>query len=86
VIALVKSSFAQLTSANQSTADTRNLSSGVVSRRTDAERNSELLIDIGAGKTVTAVLPRRDIEAMGLEEGSQATAGFAPEDVILAAD
>jgi len=53
VIALVNSSFAQLTSASQSTTDTRNLSGGVASRRADAERNSEWLIDIGAGKTMS---------------------------------
>jgi molybdate transport system regulatory protein len=86
VIALVKSSFVRLISADQSATDSRNLFHGVVSRRTDAERNSELLIDIGAGKTMTAVMPRRDVEAMELDEGSQAIARFAPEDVILAAD
>ncbi|QGM98473.1 TOBE domain-containing protein [Methylocystis parvus] len=86
VVALVKSSFVELASSGQSSDDSRNLFTGVVSRRTDAERNCELLIDIGAGKTMTAVLPRRDVESMGLDEGSQVTARFAPEDVILAAD
>jgi molybdate transport system regulatory protein len=86
VIALVKSSFIEIVSSAQSATDARNLFTGVVSRRTDAERNCELLIDIGAGKTMTAVLPRRRIEELGIEEGSQVTARFAPEDVILAAD
>ncbi len=86
VIALVKSSFIELAAKAPPDADARNVFTGTVSRRTDAERNCELLIDIGAGKTMTAVLPRRDVEAMGLEEGSQTTARFAPEDVILATD
>jgi molybdate transport system regulatory protein len=86
VIALVKSSFVKLVPSIQSHNDTRNLFTGVVSRRTDAERNCELLIDIGAGKTMTAVVPRRIVEQMAVEEGSQVTAHFAPENVILAAD
>jgi molybdate transport system regulatory protein len=55
VIALVKSSFVELVPSAQSLNDASNLFPGVVSRRTDAERNSELLIDISAGKTMTAV-------------------------------
>lgn len=86
VIALVKSSFVTLAPPGQPAADARNLFAGVVSRRTDAERNCELLIDIGAGKSMTAVLPRREVEAMGFDEGSQVMAHFAPENVILAAD
>ncbi|MEK4031720.1 TOBE domain-containing protein [Methylocystis sp. IM3] len=86
VIALVKSSFVELVPSIQSHNDTRNLFTGVVSRRTDAERNCELLIDIGAGKTMTAVVSRRIVEQMVVEEGSQVTAHFAPENVILAAD
>lgn len=84
-IALVKSSFVKLASGDQPT-DARNLFAGFVTRRTDAERNSELLINIGSGKTMTAVLPRRDVEARQIKEGSQVAAQFAPEDVILAAD
>lgn len=86
VIALVKSSFVRLLPASQTSTDSRNLFAGVVTHRTDAERNSELLIDIGAGKTMTSVLPRRAVEKMGVQHGSRVTAHFAPEDVILAAD
>jgi molybdate transport system regulatory protein len=85
-IALVKSSFVKIASGDQPPDDARNRFSGVVTRRTDAERNSELLIDIGSGKTMTAVLPRRDVEARRIDEGSEVVAQFAPEDVILAAD
>lgn len=85
-IALVKSSFVKLVPSVRAPGDARNLFAGIVLRRTDAERNCELIIDIGAGKTMTAVLPRRAIEEMGVNEGSQVTAHFAPEDVILAAD
>lgn len=86
VIALVKSSFIEVGVADRATNDARNLFTGVVTRRIDAERNCELLIDIGSGKTMTAVMPRRDLEAQGIVEGSRVSARFAPEDVILAAD
>lgn len=84
-VALVKSSFVTLASGDRGD-DARNLFTGVVTRRIDAESNSELLIDIGSGKTMTAVVPRRGLEAGRIGEGSQVTAQFAPEDVILATD
>lgn len=86
VVALVKSSFVELAPSDRNSTDARNLFSGVVTRRTDAERNCELLIDIGSGKTMTAVVPRRDVETGGIVEGGGVTARFAPENVILAAD
>lgn len=86
VAALVKSSFIELSAPQEAPKDARNRFAGVVTRRIDAERNCELLIDIGSGKTMTAVLPRQDIEAMGLSEGSNVVAQFAPQNVILAAD
>ncbi|RTL86151.1 MAG: LysR family transcriptional regulator [Hyphomicrobiales bacterium] len=86
VIALVKSSSVELVPSARSSDDAHNRFTGVVSRRTDAERNCELLIDIGAGKTMTAVVPRRFVEEMGLEQGSPVTVRFAAEDVIIAAD
>jgi molybdate transport system regulatory protein len=86
VVALVKSSFVEVGLPDPAIKDARNRFDGLVTRRTDAERNCELLIDIGSGKTMTAVLPRRDVEALGISEGAQVFARFAPEDVILAAD
>lgn len=84
-IALVKSSFVKLATRDEPPTDTRNLFSGVVTRRTDAERNCELLIDIGSGKTITAVIPRTEIETKRILEGCKVTARFEREDVILAA-
>ncbi|GLI95055.1 TOBE domain-containing protein [Methylocystis echinoides] len=86
VVALVKASFVELVSPDETSHDLRNTFTGVVARRIDAERNCELQIDIGAGKTMTAVLPRRIVEERGVAEGRKATTRFAPENVILAAD
>lgn len=86
VIALVKSSFVEVSPAKPSAKTNRNTFYGTVKRRTDAERNCELLIDIGLGKTMTAVMPRAEIEAMDLVEGSEVAASFDPQNVILVAD
>ncbi|PPD42911.1 MAG: molybdenum-dependent transcriptional regulator [Methylocystis sp.] len=85
VVALVKSSFVDLESGGAD-AQTRNRFPGVVTRRVDAERNCELLVDIGSGKTMTAVLPRQEVEAHAIGEGSAVVACFHPQDVILATD
>jgi molybdate transport system regulatory protein len=85
-LALVKSSFVHLAPLDQAPAAARNSFVGRVTRRIDAERNSEILLDIRGGKTMTAVVPRRKAEDLGLEEGSQAVATFDPTHVILAVD
>lgn len=67
---------------------------GTVTRRLDAEPDpaapaaakSEILVDIGAAKTMTAVVPRRVADELGLHEGMQIRAAFDPGHVILAAD
>ena len=64
--------------------DDRNCFLGVVSDRTDAERNSEIRIDIGFGKTLHAVAPRQTVEDLGLEAGAKVVATFDPSQVILA--
>jgi molybdate transport system regulatory protein len=86
VVALVKSPFIEVSAAEPAPKDLRNRFLGRVTRRTDAERNCELLIDIGSGKTLTAVLPRADVEALRVFEDRQVATHFAPENVILAAD
>ncbi len=86
VLALVKSSFVEIGPGERSKNGAHNSFPGVVTRRVDAERNCELLVDIGAGKTMTAVLPRRDVETLGIVEGTRVCASFDPQDVILATD
>lgn len=85
-IALVKSSFVEVSPPPRGRSKVKNQFVGVVTRRTDAERNCELLIDIGLGKTMTAVVPRTDVETIGIIEGSDVAASFDPQNVILAAD
>jgi molybdate transport system regulatory protein len=84
VLALVKSSFIRLFSPEHAPQDNRNCFLGAVSDRTDAERNSEIRIDIGFGKTLHAVAPRQTVEDLGLEAGAKVVATFDPSQVILA--
>jgi molybdate transport system regulatory protein len=87
VIALVKSPFirlAPLDGANPSAG--RNYFIGEVKSRLDAERNSEVQLDIGGGKTLTAVVPREQAELLDIREGGKAAATFDANHVILAAD
>jgi molybdate transport system regulatory protein len=84
VLALVKSSFIRLYAPEHATAEGRNCFIGEVTDRTDAERNSEILLDIGHGKTLHAVIPRQTAEDLVLERGGKAAASFDATHVILA--
>jgi len=85
-LALVKSNFVNLSAEPLPANRARNSFSGVVTRRIDAERNSEVLIDMGGGKALTAVAPRQTVEDLGLRVGEKATASFLASNVILAVD
>jgi molybdate transport system regulatory protein len=83
-LALVKSSFIRLYAPQHAPHGDRNAFIGEVTDRTDAERNTEIRLDIGHGKTLHAVVPRQTAEDLGLEVGAKAAATFDPSQVILA--
>ena len=83
-LALVKASFVEISAADAPALYERNRFVGKVTRRIDDRRRSEVLLDIGGGKSLTAVISLAKAEALGLGEGSPAAAHFAPENVILA--
>ncbi len=85
-LALIKSSFVTLAPFDHVTSARRNRFNGVVTRRIDADRNSEVLVGIGAGKTMTAVVPRQVAEDLEIEEGARVSAAFDARNVILAVD
>lgn len=76
VLALIKAPFVTFDRA-----DPLNRFSGTVLKRTDGERDAEIVLDIGGGKTLTAVVPRAGTD---LHPGDTACAGFSPSQVILA--
>lgn len=85
VLALIKASFVALDRPGPAAAPGRNCFVGEVTRRIDEERRSEILLDIGAGKVMTAVVPRARAEALEAAPGARLAASFDPADVILAA-
>lgn len=86
VLALVKASFVRLVDPAEAEKVRRNVFHGRVRSRLDAEVNSEVVVDIGAGKTIVAVVPRRDAEDFGVVEGGEAVVAFEADHVILAVD
>ena len=64
----------------------RNKIPGTVARRTDDCADSEVTIDIGGGKTITAVVTRDGADEAGATPGAQVLAIFKTSHVILASD
>ncbi len=91
VLALVKAPFVTLASAGPDPAPQDNSFIGTITRRIDADAGaayakSEILIDIGSGKTMTAIVPRQLADTQNLREGMVARASFDADHVVLAAD
>lgn len=87
VIALVKSSFVMLARGDVlPRVSARNLIWGEVVERIDGGVNSEIILDIGDGKTLTAVITRESAEELPLVVGDRACALFKASHVILAVD
>ena len=64
----------------------RNKIPGTVVLRTDDGADSEVTIDIGGGKTITAVVTREGADEAGATMGAQVLAIFKTSHVILASD
>jgi molybdate transport system regulatory protein len=64
----------------------RNKIVGTVVHRIDDAADSEVTIDIGAGKTITAVVTREGADEAGATMGAQVLAIFKTSHVILASD
>jgi molybdate transport system regulatory protein len=87
VVALIKSSLVMLAPCGESAGLlNRNRLEGQVTRRVDGDANSEIHLDIGDGKYLTAVVPKEIIQGFGVAPGDSFDAMFRASDVILAAD
>jgi molybdate transport system regulatory protein len=85
-LALVKSSFVNLAPVDHFPRPGKNCFVGTVKRRIDGGSNSEIILDIGDEKTMTAVIARQTAEDLQIVEGVQAAATFDAANVILAVD
>ena len=86
-VALIKSSFVLLAPAGEvGRTSVRNRLEGTVSRREDAAINTEITLEIGGGKTLTAVITTGSADELGFRVGDRALALIDAAHVILAVD
>lgn len=83
VVALVKASAVLLLTEEGLRTSARNHLWGEVERITQGPVNSEVVLSLGQGKTVTAVVTKESVHILGLVEGGRACALFKSSSVIL---
>jgi molybdate transport system regulatory protein len=84
VVALVKSSSLLLLTDPTLRISARNQLWGTVSRIVTGPVNAEVTLDLGSGRSATAVVTRESVDSLGLAEGVRACAAFKVSSVILA--
>ena len=86
-IALIKSSFVMLALAEPGLKlSARNQIPGHVSRVTDGQVNNEVTVDIGGGKSLSAIVTRDSVNDLGLTPGTAVTCCVKASHVIVAVD
>lgn len=84
VWALIKASWVILsTDDSDFKLSVRNRLCGTISRLTKGQVNSDVVLTLAGGNTVSAIVTNDSIEQMGLEEGAKACALFKASSVIL---
>jgi len=83
VVALIKSTFVML-AREFGRISARNRIPGTVIKREDGAVNSEIVLDIGGGKTIAAIVTKESAEELELREGESACALIKASHVILA--
>lgn len=84
--ALIKASFVILAKGEGLKTSARNDIPGVVTHREDGAVNSEVTLDIGAGKSLTAVLTVESANALEIKTGDHMNALIKAPHVILAVE
>ena len=85
-IALIKSSFIVLAKGEGLRTSARNQIRGVVASREDGAVSSEVRLDIGGGKSLTATITLESAEALEIAPGDAITALIKAPHVILAVE
>jgi molybdate transport system regulatory protein len=84
VLVLVKSSSLLLPSDERLRISARNRLWGTVSRVVVGPVHAEVTLDLGHGRSATAVVTRESVDSLGLAEGVRTCAAFEVSSVILA--
>lgn len=85
-VALIKASFVVLAVGEGLRTSARNQIAGTVAGREDGGVNSEIVVDIGGGKTLTATITAESAETLQLAPGVAVTALIKAPHVILAVE
>lgn len=85
-IALIKAGFVMLARGEGLRTSARNQIRGRVVRREDGAVNSEITLDIGAGKTLVAAVTLESAQALELDIGDEVSALVKAPHVILAVE
>lgn len=85
-IALVKASWVLLSRDTELRTSARNKLVGAISRIATGAVNSDVTLDLGGGKSISAVVTNDSVENLELKEGDSACAFFKASSVILMAN
>ncbi|MDD3838497.1 MAG: TOBE domain-containing protein [Phenylobacterium sp.] len=85
-VALIKASFVVLAVGDGLRTSARNQIAGVVASREDGAVNSEIIVDIGGGKTLTATITLESASALELAPGQAVAALIKAPHVIIAVE
>lgn len=83
-VALIKAPWVILTTDDSLKTSARNRLCGSVSAVREGAVNGEVVLDIGGGKSVAAVVTNESIHALGLKPGARACALIKASHIILA--
>lgn len=86
LVALVKASWVLLARDGELLTSARNRLSGSISSIRKGSVNSEVILDIGEGKTVCAIVTNASVAALKLKKGDMLSALFKASSVILMRD
>lgn len=87
VFALIKSSFVVLAAAAEiGRTSARNVLTGTVARREDGAVSSEIILDLGSGKSIAAIVTKESANSLGFKLGDKACALIKASHIILAVD
>lgn len=87
VFALVKSTFVILAPEDGlGRTSARNRLCGTVAARDDGAVSSEIILDLGGGKTIAAVVTKESAQALNLQPGDRACALIKASHIILAVE
>ncbi|MDX1801063.1 MAG: TOBE domain-containing protein [Marinobacter sp.] len=84
-LALVNESSVILTAEGPLATSARNQLAGTVTRIARGAVNSDITLDLGEGKSISATITNTSLEALALDEGAPACALFKASSVILLA-